>query len=113
MVEFTNTLERLRIAAPCKAEWGEMMGNDRVRFCGQCQKNVYNLSHMKRKEAERLILNREGDLCVGFYRRSDGTVITANCPVGLRAMKRRVSRLSTAFLSAAMSFIGGLVSVHK
>lgn len=110
MVKFTSSLERLHVAAPCKAEWDEMMGNDRVRFCGQCQKNVYNLSHMTMKEAERVIANREGGLCVRFYRRSDGTVITTNCPVGLRAIKRRISRLLTAFLSATMSFLTGIAA---
>src|SRR5262245_30602687 len=39
-------LARLRIASPCSADWDEMTGDDRVRFCGRCRKNVYNLSEM-------------------------------------------------------------------
>jgi hypothetical protein len=108
MAKITTSLEHLRVATPCKADWDDMMGDDRVRFCGQCQKNVYNLSNMSRKEAERLVINREGGMCVRFYRRADGTVITANCPVGLRNIKRRMSRVASAIISAVLGFITGI-----
>ena len=45
------------------------------------------------EEAERLIAEREGRLCVRFYQRTDGTVLTADCEVGVR--RRRVRRLVT------------------
>jgi hypothetical protein len=85
-----------------------MIGDQRARFCGQCRLNVYNLSGMTRSEAEALIARAEGRLCVRFYRRSDGTILTENCPVGLRALKRRLSRVATATLSAIISFFAGL-----
>ncbi len=53
-----------------------MIGGDRVRFCGQCQLNVYNLSAMSRYEAESLIARTEGRLCVRFFRRKDGSILT-------------------------------------
>jgi hypothetical protein len=112
MAKFTNSLESLHIAAPCKADWDDMIGDARVRFCGQCQKNVYNLSNMTRREAERLVANKEGSMCVRFYKRADGTVITANCPIGLRNLKRRVSRIASAMISAVLSFITG-IGIHS
>lgn len=84
-------LERLRIASPCKASWDEMQGDERVRFCGHCQKNVYNLSGMRRDEATALVRERTGEICVRMYRRNDGTVLTTDCPVGAR--KKNVRRL--------------------
>ncbi len=45
-------LEDVRIASPCSASWEDMTGDARVRFCGKCAKNVYNLSEMTRDEAE-------------------------------------------------------------
>lgn len=113
MAKFTTSLESLHVAAPCKADWDEMIGDDRVRFCGKCQKNVYNLSNMPRKEAERLVTNQEGGMCVRFYKRRDGTVITQNCPVGLREIKRRVSRISVAIISAVLSFVTGISAYSK
>jgi len=87
-VKFTNPLKNIKVASPCSASWEEMKGNDRQRFCGQCELNVYNLSAMTITEAESLILNTEGRLCARFYRRPDGTVITKDCPVGLKAVKK-------------------------
>jgi hypothetical protein len=63
---------------------------------------------MTRREAEILLMRAEGRLCVRFYRRADGTILTNNCPVGLRAIKRRVSKVASATLSAVVSFIAGL-----
>lgn len=97
------SLENIRVAAPCPASWEQMIGNDRIRHCAECNLNVYNLSEMTRWEAESLIASREGRLCVRFYRRADGTILTRNCPRGLQAMIRRVSRMAGAALSAAMS----------
>ncbi len=59
---------------------------------------------MTRKAAEQLVASREGRLCVRYYQRADGTVITRDCGGGLRrAMKR--ARMLTAtvagFLFAA------------
>jgi hypothetical protein len=80
-------LEDLRIATPCRADWDEMSGDDRVRFCGRCEKNVYNVSALSRAEAEALVREREGRVCLRLYRRSDGTVITSDCPVGVRRQR--------------------------
>lgn len=108
MGRFTNTLARVRVAAPCQAEWDEMRGDERVRFCHLCSLNVYNLSAMTRREAERLVTRNEDRLCVRFYRRADGTMLTQPCPIGLRALKRRVSRISSAVFATLIGFISGV-----
>ena len=77
-----NLLATLSVASPCPAPWDAMKGDQRVRFCESCQKNVYNLSAMTTAEAETLLGKVEGRLCVRFYRRTDGTVLTSDCPVG-------------------------------
>jgi hypothetical protein len=94
-------LDDLRIAAPCSADWSYMLGDERVRFCGQCEKNVYNLSEMTRAEAEALLAAKEGKLCVRYYRRTDGTILTTDCPVGTQRRRRR--RRVVAFAFGAMS----------
>src|SRR5687767_8482312 len=76
----------VRVARPCPANWSEMFGDERVRFCGLCGLNVYNLSSMTADDARSLLFEREGRLCVRFYARSDGTVMTKDCP------RRRISR---------------------
>lgn len=96
-------LKNVRVASPCRADWTQMSGDARVRHCAECKLNVYNLSEMSRREAEELIASHEGRLCVRFYRRADGTVLTRDCPVGLRQLVRKVSRVAGTVLSALMS----------
>jgi hypothetical protein len=108
MSQFTDPLSHVTVAAPCRAGWERMRGTERVRFCDQCSMNVYNLSNMTKKDAEALILSAEGRLCVRYYHRTDGTILTANCPVGLRALKRRVTGFSRAVVSSVLSFFAGM-----
>ena len=84
------SLEQIEIASPCSAAWNEMEGDDRVRFCRQCHQNVYNLSAMSRSEAETLVQEMEGVPCVRLYRRMDGTVLTDDCPVGVRRAPKAI-----------------------
>lgn len=88
-----RVLDDVEVATPCHASWNAMAGDDRVRFCGSCQKNVYNLSSMSTAEAEEFVEKTEGEACIRFYRRADGTMLTSDCPEGAKArrFRRRVS----------------------
>jgi len=69
-------LENIRIASPCSANWGQMRGDDRVRHCSACKRNVYNFSAMTEQEIRNLLAQREGRVCGRFYQRRDGTILT-------------------------------------
>lgn len=102
-------LEAIHIASPCRADWNKMRGDDQVRHCASCAKNVYNLSAMTRDDATRLIREKEGDLCVQLHRRSDGTVITSDCAVGVEKRNRstrRAARFFAAIAAAILSSFG-------
>lgn len=98
-------LDNIKVAAPCAAEWSKMTGDDRVRHCGDCDKRVYNLSSMTRDEAQALLVEHEGRLCVRYYKRHDGTILTADCPVGTR--RRRRARWFAAGFAAMLA--GGVL----
>src|SRR5688572_28666131 len=91
-----DLLSQVKIASPCRERCEDMTGDDRSRFCGRCEKQVYNFSAMTTAEAEDLIRAKEGKLCGRFYRRKDGTMLTANCPVGRRAYSVRLKVLAAA-----------------
>ena len=92
-------LGQVRVASLCKADWNEMLGDERVRFCLSCEKDVYNLSSMAKDDAEALLRERLGDdLCIRFYQRADGTILTADCPVGVK--KKRTKKLALAVAGA-------------
>src|SRR5215475_10221592 len=65
--------QQIRIASPCSANWERMAGDDRVRYCPECQLNVYNMSALTISQIEELVANHEGRLCGRFYRRLAGT----------------------------------------
>ena len=49
----------------------------------------------------------EGSPCVRFYRRFDGTVLTADCPVGLRKLRFRraaIAGIGIGILAAASAW---------
>jgi len=101
--EQESILDRISIAAPCNADWDNMVGDERERFCNQCTFNVYNISSMSKAEAEEFLsLRTQGRVCVQFYKRKDGTIITDNCPKGLRVIRdqtRKMIQAASAFLT--------------
>lgn len=100
-------LDNIRVASPCTADWKQMTGDDRVRYCGDCRKNVYNLSDLTRDEATALIVGLEGELCVRYFKRADGTILLADdCAVGRRRRRRR--RVVVAGAAAALAGAGAL-----
>lgn len=113
MNKFTNPLDSVRIASPCSANWNEMYGDERKRFCSECKLNVYNLSAMTQREAENFLINAEGRVCLRIFRRNDGTVLTQDCPVGWLALKKKVSRAATAVFALTMGIFGGILSLES
>lgn len=98
----SSLISGIQVAAPCPASWETMEGSEKVRFCGECKLHVYNLSAMTTSEAEKLVIEKEGKLCARFYRRKDGTVITENCPVGLRWLRKQI-KMAQAFAALILS----------
>ncbi len=95
-------LDNIRVAAPCAASWDAMTGDARVRACGDCQQNVYNLSELTRDEAEHLIREKEGRLCVRYFQRADGTILVKeDCAVGVKRRRRR--RIAAVGVAAGLA----------
>jgi hypothetical protein len=104
-------LDDIRVAAPCHVSWSAMRGNGRVRECGQCEKQVFNVEGMTRGEAELLLLERADGVCVRFYRRDDGTILTSDCLVGVRL--RHKVRIVRAVLTTALLTLLGMVGLKQ
>lgn len=104
-------LAQIRVASPCRANWTEMAGDDRSRFCAECKTQVFNLSEMSREQGERLVIERNGDLCARYYQRADGTILTADCAVGAHAGNR--NRVVVAAGLAVALIGGGAVAGHQ
>lgn len=101
-------LQTVTVASPCKESWASMKGSDRVRFCGRCVKNVFDLSEMTAVEAESVLAAHGAAACVRFYRRTDGTVMTSDCSEGLRRRRRRNIFLAGALAAGTLAGAGAL-----
>jgi hypothetical protein len=105
-MRFNIPLDQVSVASPCKVSWDSMLGNDQVRFCGQCQQRVFNLSAMTSANAQAIVDQRNGRMCIRFFKRADGTMMARDCPVGLRAIRRRVAMIGSAVLAAVVAGLG-------
>ena len=105
-------LERIEVASPCSVPWDSMQGDEQKRFCGQCKLHVYNIAAMTRADAEALFAC-EGSSCVRLFRRADGTVITSDCPVGLRRKRRRRLAAVVVVAATAAAAVMGALAVFQ
>jgi hypothetical protein len=106
-----SLIQRVQIASPCTTSWDEMVGDEKSRFCSHCKLNVYNLSAMPQEEAEQLIIAKEGTLCARVYRRSDGTILTRDCPRGLAAIRHRAVKWAFKVAAAVIGISGTTAAV--
>ncbi|MBV9958570.1 MAG: ankyrin repeat domain-containing protein [Acidobacteria bacterium] len=114
MPKSKDTLDRININTPCEADWDEMVGNDIVRFCKHCNLSVHNLSEMTRREAMRLVLDSNGQLCARYVRRPDGKIQTTDLVLHqIQKARRRASRLAAGAFTAALSLSSGIVAAAQ
>lgn len=104
-------LDEIHIAEPCPVSWDGMTGNDRVRHCRECNQQVFDLSALTAEEGVRLIEESEGRVCVRFYRRTDGKIVTrdcvsARCWIYLRRSFIRATGAVASLLAFALTMVG-------
>ena len=107
-----SILDRITIETRCDVEWDTMKpvdptGADRVRHCGECRLNVFNLSEMTRAEAEAVLESGFATgqrVCTQFIRRKDGTILTADCLTARERIRSRTRRVRVA-AAALMAMI--------
>lgn len=92
-------LDVIDVDVPCHADWGKMPGNETVRHCPTCDLKVYDLSSMMRDEAETLLRQHQGPICVRLLRSFDGATITADGPGHRKGIRRRMARLAATLLA--------------
>jgi hypothetical protein len=98
------SLNKVQINQPCSTAWESMAGDDRSRFCSECDKIVYNLSAMTRREAEALVREADGKLCARLVRDTNGSIVTVSEPIGLNLVKLRASKWAGAVVATMLSF---------
>ena len=97
-------IDAVEVKTPCSEEWDEMAGNDVVRFCSHCSKNVNDLSAMTRRQAEKLVRRSGGSLCVRYRKQPE-----TGLPVFAQKFNRLAARsgVTAGVLGAALMLADG------
>jgi hypothetical protein len=96
-----NKFDQLNVVSPCSVSWQQMFGNQQQRFCGECNKTVFDFSQMTRGQIEAITFARKGQLCARITRRDDGTMVMLE-PPPIQSATRRASPLAGAVVSAIL-----------
>jgi hypothetical protein len=106
-----------KITRPCTADWEQMVGDDRKRFCEQCGKHVHNVSAMTRAERAEFAKPVNHHKCVTYLHRPDGAPVDLSAWIKLRQCLPllRLVRWSAvaALLPAFLTACGGRVSTGR
>lgn len=90
-------LDLVDVPNPCDKSWDEMIGDDVSRICLHCEKDIYNLSEMSAKEAQKLLFQSKGRVCVRLTRNSVQTNDRKFYQINRRA------KIAASVLSATLS----------
>lgn len=96
-----SLLDAIDVPAPCPKKWDEMIGDDKVRLCQSCDKNIYNISEMTRGEVRRLLFQSKERVCIRLAKDENGKV---------RTLKKRLHKITrqapiaAGVLSASLTF---------
>src|SRR5262245_38750843 len=96
-------IDKIQVTNPCSIDWEGMTGDNKTRFCAACNKRVYNLAALTRREVETLVRETNGRFCARVIRDADGSVITAAENVGLNLVRLRASKFASAVVTTALS----------
>jgi hypothetical protein len=100
-------LPLVSVKQPCHVSWESMEGSETARQCAECHRYVYNLSAMRRAEAELLLDNPCERLCIMFTRGPDGQVVTHDRPA--RFALRPIAGVAAALATAVTLTMPGVV----
>ncbi len=106
-----------RIASPCPEIWEAMAGDGAIRACSRCDQEVFDVGAMTLADADALLRARVGQrTCVRLHRRTDGTMMFADCEVGasgVRAQRIGVALASIAIGASALAAITTLDEPYR
>lgn len=100
-------VESLTIPTPCKARWEDMRGDDTVRRCARCDREVHDLTRMTKDEIALLFSSAAKTPGARMRRRPDGRVVGGECAPEKPSMTLRAAR----FVGAGMLFGAGFAGV--
>ena len=95
-----------KIEKPCPANWDEMKGDEKRRFCEHCQLHVHNLSAMTQAEQQALVTSAGDRKCVTYISETGTKVVDSRSWFHLQSSwLRRVA--ATVIAGIGSFFVAG------
>jgi hypothetical protein len=102
-------LNQIHVPEPCGQDWEAMDGDAQKRLCAGCGCHVHDLSAMTATDAQSVLDNAVGRLCVRYETRPDGTPLTLDdAPTPERRVfwTRRLATAASWALALAVTGLG-------
>lgn len=99
-------VDRLKIDFPCTADWNQMRGNERIRYCEECNKYVYDFARLPRRQVEEMMAASPGRICAKLTYKNNSLVFLDSKPRP-RPESHRASPLAAAILTAMLGINTG------
>src|SRR6185369_1343985 len=104
LVNTKNTLlGPLSIPTPCSADWNDLVGDGRLRYCEECDRNVYDFSKMTATEVRALLATLQGRVCARITWRADGSVLTDDPLPRLPVARRRAAPFASVAVTTLIT----------
>ncbi len=80
----------LKVLHPCTRSWDSLQGDNRRRYCDDCNLHVWNASELTENQA-RDLLAAPGRVCMGGMAKADGLLLTKErlCEEAKQHLRRR------------------------
>ena len=108
MSAMRRRLDQLQVVSPCREGWDKMTGDEKKRFCAQCNKFVYDFSQMTRRQIEAVVSIHQGQLCAMITRRPDGSILMLETPPLLPESTMLTTRRTSPIVNATIAAILGI-----
>jgi hypothetical protein len=79
-----------------------MTGDEKKRFCAECDKFVYDFAQMTRQQIEAIVSINRGRMCARITRKPDGSLLTLETPPVHPVAARRASPVVNATLAVIL-----------
>lgn len=101
-----------KLSYVCPIAWTSMRGDERERYCSKCARTVVNVSLLTSEQREALLANPPpGGLCVAYYQRLAGEMVSAENPLSpaesSRVVQWGVAALSLSAVALAVNITPG------
>lgn len=103
MATKNSLLGQLSIPTPCSADWNDLVGEGRRRYCEQCDKNVYDFSKMTATEVGALLATLQRRVCARITWGTDGSVLTEDPLPILPVARRRASPFASVAVTTLIT----------